>query len=62
MIKAVIFDLNGIFLQSEKLSDRFERDFKIDSKIFKTKLMEIMEKVRKSNAKPAFIYWKPIFK
>jgi HAD superfamily hydrolase (TIGR01509 family) len=60
MIKAVIFDLNGIFLQSEKLSDRFEKDFKIDSKIFKTKLMEIMEEVRRPNAQPAFTYWKPI--
>ena len=27
MIKAAIFDLNGIFLQSSKLSDRFEKDF-----------------------------------
>ena len=60
MIKAVIFNLNGIFLQSEKLSDRFEKDFKIDSKIFRNKLSVIMEKIRKPNAQPAFTYWRPI--
>ena len=62
MIKAVIFDLNGIFLQSPKLSDRFEKDFNIDSKIFIPKLLEIMEEVRKPGARPAFEYWKPILK
>lgn len=60
MIKAVIFDLNGIFIQSEKLSDRFEKDFGIDSKIFIPKLIEIMEKVRRPEAGPAFLYWKPV--
>jgi len=62
MIKAVIFDLNGIFLQSEKLSDRFERDFGISNEIFLTKLKEIMNDVRKPNADSAFSYWEPIFK
>jgi len=62
MIKAIIFDLNGIFLRSEKLSDRFEKDFKIDAEIFKTKLMAIMIEVRKPKAKPAFSYWQPILK
>lgn len=61
MIKAVIFDLNGIFLQSEKLSDRFERDFKIASSNFLPKLKEIMEKVRQPNSEPAFSFWKLIF-
>lgn len=60
MIKAIIFDLNGIFIQSEKLSDRFEKDFNISSKIFIPKLIEIMEKVRRPEAGPAFLYWKPI--
>lgn len=62
MIKAVIFDLNGIFLQSEKLSDRFSVDFGISSDVFLSKLKNIMEEVRKPNAKPAFSYWEPVFK
>ncbi len=60
MIKAAIFDLNGIFLQSPKLSDRFEKDFSISTKVFLPKLSEIMEKVRKPNAQPAFMYWKSV--
>lgn len=62
MIKAIIFDLNGIFLQSERLSDRFERDFNIPSFVFFTELKEIMDKVRQPNADPAFSYWEPVFK
>lgn len=61
MIKAIIFDLNGIFLQSKKLSDRFEQDFGIANNIFLSKLKEIMEKVRQPNALPAFSYWEPAF-
>lgn len=62
MIKAVILDLNEIFLQSPKLSERFEKDFSIKSSIFLPKLFEIMEKVRQSNADKAFSYWKPVLK
>ena len=62
MIKAAIFDLNGIFLQSPKLSDRFEKDFNISNSLFLPKLKEIMEEVRKPNAKPAFSYWSSVFK
>lgn len=60
MIKAIIFDLNGIFLQSPKLSDRFEKDFNIKPAVFLPKLFEIMEKVRKPEAQPAFSFWKEI--
>ncbi|NVN96783.1 HAD family phosphatase [Candidatus Nomurabacteria bacterium] len=62
MIKAVIFDLNGIFLQSPKLSDRFEKDFNISNSLFLPKLKEVMDEVRKPNAKPAFSYWSSVFK
>ena len=62
MIKAVIFDLNGIFLQSPKLSDRFSKDFGISTSLFLPKLSEIMEKVRKPNAEPAYKYWKEVLK
>jgi len=61
-MKAVIFDLNGIFIQSPKLSDKFKKDFNIDSSLFLLKLSEIMEKVRKPNAEPAFNYWKNVLK
>ena len=60
MIKAAIFDLNGIFLQSPKLSTRFEKDFGIPADVFIPKLLVIMDALRKPNAGPAFEYWKPV--
>ena len=62
MLKAVIFDLNGVFILSPKLSDRFEKDFGIVSEIFLPRLNEIMEWVRKPQAGPAFDYWEPVLK
>jgi len=62
MLKAVIFDLNGIFLQSPKLSDRFEKDFGVPTSIFLPKLSEIMDRVRKPGAEKAFAYWEPALK
>ena len=62
MIKAVILDLNGIFLQSPKLSDRFEKDFSIPVSEFLPKLSEIMEAVRKPHAEKAFTYWEPVLR
>lgn len=62
MLKAAIFDLNGIFLQSPKLSDRFEKDFGVSTTTFVPKLSEIMDKVRQPNAGAAFQYWQPALK
>jgi len=62
MIKAAIFDLNGIFLQSPKLSDRFEKDFGVPISVFVPKLSEIMDEVRKPGAANAFSYWEPALK
>jgi putative hydrolase of the HAD superfamily len=59
MIKAVIFDLNGIFIQSPKLSDRFQEEFGTTGEEFLPALKEIMAKVRKPNAGDSFEYWKP---
>lgn len=62
MLKAAIFDLNAIFLQSEKLSERFERDFGVPITEFLPKLSEIMDKVRQPGAGNAFTYWEPALK
>ncbi|CAN5747084.1 hypothetical protein BH11PAT2_BH11PAT2_01220 [soil metagenome] len=62
MIKAAIFDLNGVFIHSEKLSDRFEHDFNIPVAEFLPKLSEIMDMVRKPGAQPAFTYWEPVLR
>ena len=59
MYKAVIFDLNGVFLQSEPLSKRFEERFRIATDQFLPALKEIMAIVRKPNAPAAFSLWKP---
>ena len=60
MLKAIIFDLNGVFILSPKLSDRFENDFGITSDVFLPKLSAIMDLVRRPEAGPAFSYWKPV--
>ncbi len=60
MIKAVIFDLNGIFIQSPKLSERFEKDFGITHEVFMPALTTIMEQTRRPNAGTAYKYWQPV--
>lgn len=59
MLKAIIFDLNGIFILSEKLSARFERDFGIPIVGFLPVLNEIMDKMRAPGAGSSFVYWQP---
>ena len=34
MIKAIIFDLNGVFIKSPKLSDRFKERFNVSENDF----------------------------
>ena len=62
MTKAIIFDLNGVFIQSPYLSDRFQEKFGISSEKFLPVLKEIMAKTRKSDAGDSFNYWKPYLK
>ncbi len=62
MIKAIIFDLNGVFIQSPYLSDRFQEKFGISAEKFLPVLKEIMAKARKPNADNSFNYWKPYLK
>ena len=59
MYKTVIFDLNGVFLQSEPLSKRFEEKFGVTKDQFLPAIKEIMAVVRKPNAPAAFTLWKP---
>jgi len=59
MIKAIIFDLNGVFVKSELLSDRFERDFGVKKEVFLPVLKEVMDKVRRPGAGELFSYWEP---
>jgi putative hydrolase of the HAD superfamily len=64
MIKAVIFDLNGIFIQSSDLSEseRFKKDFNVSAQDFFPKLESVLEKIRQPNSGGSFQYWKPILK
>lgn len=62
MIRAVIFDLNGVFIQSPKLSERFEKDLAIASSDFLPELSRIMDAVRKPKAGSAFSYWEPVLR
>ena len=59
MIKAVIFDLNGVFLESEYLSKRFELKFGVNADRFISALQEVMEAVRKPGAPKAYDLWRP---
>lgn len=59
MIKAIIFDLNGVFIKSPKLSDRFRDELGVSEAEFMPALKEIMAKVRTPNAGSSYQYWKP---
>ncbi len=59
MIKAIIFDLNGVFIQSPKLSDRFRDDFNVSEKEFMPALEAIMKVGRLPNCPGAYSLWKP---
>lgn len=62
MTKAIIFDLNGVFIVSPRLSDRFEEDFDIPSNEFLPILQGIMDKVRQPKATNIYNLWQPYLK
>ncbi|MFH1366913.1 MAG: HAD family phosphatase [Patescibacteria group bacterium] len=62
MVKAIIFDLNGVFIKSPVLSERFAKDFRIKNLVFLPALKKILNKVRLPKAGPAYEYWRPYFK
>lgn len=59
MVKAIIFDLNGVFIQSPKLSDRFRDEFNVSREEFLPALKDVMSKARMPNAGSSFTLWKP---
>lgn len=59
MIRAIIFDLNGVFINSPFLSDRFEREYGVKAEEFLTALKEVMPVARKPGAGDSFRLWKP---
>ncbi|MFH0792335.1 MAG: HAD-IA family hydrolase [bacterium] len=61
MLKALIFDLNGVLVQGPFLSERFKDKYGAPVDVFLPALKEIMAKVRKPEAGDAFLYWQPYF-
>lgn len=59
MIKAVIFDLNGVFIQSPKLTDRLREEFGVPDENCLPILKEVMARIRKPGAGDTFGYWRP---
>ena len=59
MIKAVIFDVNGVFLESEFLSDRLAKDFGIPALEVFAALKAIMPLVRRPEAPSCYQLWEP---
>jgi len=59
MIKAVIFDLNGVFLESEYLSDRMAQKYGVSGEKFLGVLKEVMAIARRPGVKDAFELWQP---
>ena len=59
MKKAIIFDLNGVFIQSPKLSERFQSSFGVSVADFLAALKDVMSKVRLAGADDCYSYWKP---
>ncbi len=58
-IKAVIFDLNGVFIKSPPLSKRFAEKFGVSVDEFLPALNSVMDIVRKPNAPDTYSLFKP---
>lgn len=62
MIRALLIDLNGILITSEKLSDRFAKKFQVSRKEFLPVLKQSLAQARRPKAKPMYSYWKDSLK
>lgn len=60
-MKAVIFDLNGVFIQSPKLSERFKETYGVATADFLATLKTIMAKARLPKAGRSFEMWRAHF-
>lgn len=58
MVKGIIFDLNGVFIQSPFLSDRLKNDYGVNSDEFLSALKQIMGIVRLPSAPPIYELFK----
>ncbi|MEK7613135.1 MAG: HAD family phosphatase [Patescibacteria group bacterium] len=59
MKKAVIFDLNGVFVVGPMLSERFADEKGVAIEKFLPVLKEILPKIQMPGAESAYSYWKP---
>ncbi len=62
MIKAIVFDLNGVFLQSDYLTKRIEEKYSIPSDESLTVLKESLKDTRLNPEVRIFEYWVDLFK
>lgn len=61
MLKAVIFDLNGVFVKGPKLTERLQKDFRVPEEESLVAFKAVMGKIRLPNAGDVFGYWLPYF-
>ncbi len=59
---AFIFDLNGIFIQSPLLSERFAAEFNVPTSEFLPALKEVLYYSRRSKTGGSFKLWQPYLK
>jgi HAD superfamily hydrolase (TIGR01509 family) len=62
MIKAVVFDLNGVFLISDYLTDRIEKEFSIPVEESLSVLKKSLEEVRINPNIKIFKFWVNLFR
>ena len=62
MIKAIIFDLNGVFILGPYLSERYHKKFGLDEDEFLKALNKILKIARLPGADNVYSYFKPSLK
>ncbi|MBI3963511.1 MAG: HAD-IA family hydrolase [Candidatus Kerfeldbacteria bacterium] len=62
MPKALLLDINGVLVQSPKLSTRFRETYGVPEAEFLPVLRSIMALVRQPGGRDSYQYWKPYLK